>query len=228
MKHGAFCWATAQLALAAYLGACASDVAGAEDSTQAVTTNAALFRPVATLDCSDEDASNVIAMAESASDYIVDALNDIHNVQDGGDATRITYWLGKPDPDLVNNAEKAFSNMSQWVYSMTYRCGCPGADPSVIARSTPHDPNQPIELCDVALHRDFREYGVGSMIHELSHVAGTLDYGACHPDSGDHWPDDYHDLAGDLTFGYSCAESYRLYALGWHQGQASTGSCFVD
>src|SRR5690349_15866255 len=131
MRHGAFCWATAQLALAVHSGACASGVTGTEDSQQSVAASTALFRPVATLDCEGEDASNVIAMAESASDYIVDALNDIHSVQDGGDATRITYWLGRPDPDLVNNAEKAFSNMSQWVHSMTYRCGCPGAGPSV-------------------------------------------------------------------------------------------------
>jgi hypothetical protein len=217
--------AVSALVSTSLLGACAAEVGPPiDDDREVALQTAAIFPRIS--GCSSEDYNRVRAMVDSAEDYILYAQDDLESIQNGGSTSRFDYWFGGHDPEFVGIVAEAFGKMLPWLWDVQFQCGCPGADPSVIARATPGDPSKPVQLCEPALSWDFTEFGAGAIIHEFSHIAGTLDWFKCSVPGSFDWPEEFHRAAASSwPLATNSAEHFRLYALGWHANQASSASC---
>ena len=233
MHHSLRAWiACAALAAPAGIVGCVAEVGPEEELEVGVESAALAVRisdtcgyqdlPVPQTDLPDRT-GRVRSMVQDSVGYINNALDDLENIAYGGSRARYEYWFGPWDKTRFWKVYRVYEAMIPWTSSVMFTCDCRGMSPRVIAYATQGNPNKPIGLCHRALSYDFREFGVGSVIHELSHLANTADwFGSC-PSSGTDWPDGYHNLAqGNPEVAIMDAELYRLYALDWHPGQRST------
>ncbi|HET6332854.1 MAG TPA: M35 family metallo-endopeptidase [Polyangiales bacterium] len=177
-----------------------------------------------TTNCSPDQASFARAAAVAAGMALLGAGADIGGVEDGGDASRFDYWFGAHEPENIRVVTQVLLGSYEMIATAEFRCGCDDPDPNLIAQTITNDPNQLIRLCPPFFERDFTEFAVGGLIHELSHLNGTLHWktgASCFP--GDpHWPDYWHALTSNPYGATNNAESYRLYALDWQPGEASS------
>jgi hypothetical protein len=168
-------------------------------------------------------------MVDLTLDYLLFAQEDLDNVLLGGDTSRFDYWFGGHDPHYVAIVATAFDKMIPWLSEVEFQCGCPGAPPGTIALATHGNPSKPVHLCEPALTWDFVEFGVGAILHEFSHLAGTDDWFYCSQLGSFDWPQEFHELAAaSWPIATDSAEHFRLYALDWHRGQPSTKACPLD
>lgn len=213
----------------AFVAACAADVPTHETELQSDSDVALQISPLFPRigdACNAEQASRIRAMADLALDYILDAQADLASVRSGGDTTRFDYWFGGHDPQMVAVVSKAFDRMVPWLSEVELQCGCPGAPPGTIAFATQNHPSKPVHLCEPALTWDYIEFGVGAILHEFSHLAGTQDWFRCSKRGSFEWPDELHDSAvAARPFATNSAENFRLYALDWQRGQPSSRAC---
>ncbi len=188
------------------------------------------------IDCDPEQTMAVSDMIDFAERAIQDARADLENVARGGDSSRFDYWFGAHTPPILDYVRTAFDRMATAIHEVRFSCEC--VLPHVVASATFGRRDAPVHLCDPVFEEDFREFGAGSLIHELSHVVGsaTSEILQC-PDGAPResrdWPDAIHDkVLEDPSenpnapyFGHWAAEPYRLYALGWHPNQQSSVDC---
>jgi hypothetical protein len=209
----------------ATIGGCAAEVDPAATEGPVGAKTEALYPR--TSNCSTEDANQVRAAVDSAHDLILDSLNDLDGVANGGDFTRFDYWFGSHSADILDTVTNVFVAESSLIRTAEFSCDCPDDQPGVVASTITNDPNQLVHLCRPFFEWAFTEYSVGSIIHELSHLAGTIHWlGACSQEGSYNWPDDYHQLAVFSPYAAANdAENYRLYGLGWHPGGSSSRAC---
>lgn len=232
MCHSFRAWIVcAALAAQAGMIGCAAEVGPEEELEVGVETAALAVRisdtcgyqdlPVPQMDLPDRRPL-VRSLVQNSVSYINNALDDLENIAYGGSRARYEYWFGPWEKNRFWKVYRNFEAMIPWTSSVLFTCDCRGQSPSLLAYSTQGDPNKPVGLCHRALSWDAREFGAGSVIHELSHLANTFDWFRC-PSSGYDWPEGFHRAAQQSPeAAIGDAELYRLYALDWHPGQNSS------
>lgn len=183
----------------------------------------------ATEGCSAEQVSAIEQALSQAYPYALNTMNDLGQVQNGGDATLFDYWFGSHGDEEVRTVSAKFKTIVDVFDTATFVCGCTTNEPFVFGETKigSENPGRRIELCDDYFEGDFEEVRIGALFHEASHVAGTRHYVNPYCVPGDHyaWPESVHQDAqapGGSGFAVESAEPYRLYALRWQPGRRST------
>jgi hypothetical protein len=235
MKHTSCIWVSCALMVAqAGVAGCAADL---DSGTQVEVgehraalhvndTCLAVDKPGEDEDLPDRT-NRVMSMVKDAEPYIYDALDDLQNIAYGGDRTRYEYWFGPWEKDTFWSVYRVFEAMIPWPNTVEFGCDCEGYPVTLLAWGVEQgDPNEPVNFCRrPTVDWDYLEFGVGSVLHELSHLANTSDVFRC-PTSDYYWPDGYHELAQAWPgMAVNDAEMYRLYAMDWHPGQPSSKLC---
>jgi hypothetical protein len=206
---------------------CGTNAAGTEQKTDVAAQPEALDG--VTIDgCDVEQANRIRSATDDALAAILDGLNDLESVANGGDTSRVDYWFGSHDDELLGDVYTVVQSMYTNVHIADYACNCPDEGAGLVAECTANRVDLPLYLCNAWFSGDYHEVSVGGILHELSHLGGTGHYFPC-PIGTSDWPDQLHDYAVELpSWAVNNAESYRLYLLGWHPGQQSSFTCGID
>jgi hypothetical protein len=191
------------------------------------------------MDCDDGQAQRIYDSVVIAGFEFIGAGNDLTNVQNGGDASRFDRWIGGHAPDVVNYVSNVLLGAYNALGDAEFDCDCHipplwtllnGVDETNTVAWTEHNsPQHLIHLCPLYFSLDAYEFGVGTLIHELTHF-----YSAEDPPEGAVCaaPDNLDPVAMGLKLARDFpdkavinADSLRLYVLDWDPNQPSSWSC---
>ena len=130
-----------------------------------------------TANCMPEQIPHIAAAQTFAGLEVITTNDYVVGLQGGsGDPTRFDHWIGSHEPEILENVSLLLTAVYAGIDEITYNCACDMAHQGDYAYVNRNDSTYQVYLCPQFFMDSNFEYGaIGTVIHEISHFAGTID-----------------------------------------------------